>query len=288
MPNSIELFKEYIPMLDEVYKEGSLTSVLDGALDIERQNMRAHEIVIPKMEMTGLGNYDRNSGYPSGDVTMTYETVACTYDRGRMFQVDTLDDLETAGIAFGKQAGEFIRTKVTPELDAWRISQYASATGIQSARGALATGADVIAALRASATSMDNGEVNIDERVLFITPGLIGLVEDMDTTASRMVMARFGLIVRVPENRMNTEVELGDQGFSLTGEKINFLAVHKSAVIQYQKHISPKIVTPEMNQSADAWKFGYRSVGIAWVYDNRKSGVYVNIYEEPEPPDDPD
>ncbi|MDR1600415.1 MAG: hypothetical protein LBS11_11190 [Oscillospiraceae bacterium] len=287
MANSIALFKSYIPLLDEVYKLGGLTSALDGALDIERQNMYAHEIVIPKMDMSGLGNYDRNTGYPSGEVTTTYETVTCEYDRGKMFQVDTLDDAETAGIAFGRLAGEFIRTKVTPELDAWRIAQYASAPGVTSARGPLLDGAEVIAALRACANAMDNGEVSLEDRVLFITPGPIGLVEDMDTTASRAVIARFGVVARVPQSRMNTAVTLGANGFTLTGEPINFLAAHRGAVIQYQKHISPKIVPPEANQNADAWKFGYRSVGIARVYENRKAGIYVNIYEDPPEPEPP-
>ena len=37
-----------------------------------------------------------------------------------------------------------------------------------------------------------------------------------------------------------------------------------------------KIVTPEQNQSADAYKFGYRNVGIADVYENKVAGIYLH------------
>ena len=151
MANAITLFKQYVTLLDEVYKNASLTSVLDGAAELARQGANANELVIPKMSMDGLANYSRNGGYVGGDVTLTNETVACNFDRGRMFSVDNLDNAESAGIAFGRLAGEFIRTKVVPELDAFRFATYASTAGISTVAGAaLASGADVISALRAA------------------------------------------------------------------------------------------------------------------------------------------
>ena len=67
----------------------------------------------------------------------------------------------------------------------------------------------------------------------------------------------------------------GAGGYAKTsaGKNVNFLAVHKSAVLQYNKHIAPKVVTPEQNPTADAWKFGYRVNGIAEVFKNKKAGV---------------
>ena len=54
------------------------------------------------------------------------------------------------------------------------------------------------------------------------------------------------------------------------------MLIHKPAVIQYQKHTVPKIIRPEENQSADAWKFGYRTVGIADGYENKRAGIYLH------------
>ena len=170
MPNSIALFKNYVPILDEVYREASRSAVLDGAPELARAGANAGELIIPKMTMDGLADYARASGYVDGDVTLTNETVLCNFDRGRMFTVDALDDAETAGIAFGRLASEFIRTRVVPELDAFRFACYAAVSGIGSASGTLADGASVVAALRAAASAMDEAEVPMEGRFLFITP----------------------------------------------------------------------------------------------------------------------
>ena len=287
MANSIALFKNYVPLLDEVYKNASLTGVLDGAAELARQGNNANELVIPMISMDGLANYSRNDGYVSGDVTLTNETVKCNFDRGRMFTVDTLDNAETAGIAYGRLASEFIRTKVVPELDAFRLAMYAGLDGISKATAAtLTTGANVISALREATNRMDEDEVPAEQRYLFITPSLIALVDDLDTNKSRMVLERFAGVVRVPQTRFYTKIvqkdgKTGGQtegGYAKDseGKSINFMVIHKPAVIQYQKHIAPKVITPDQNQDGDAWKFGYRNVGIADGYKNKRAGIYLH------------
>ena len=278
MPNDIALFKSCVPLLDEVYKEASLTAVLDSAPELAQPGASAEELVIPLMEMSGLADYSRASGYVQGDVTLTHQTVKCNFDRGRMFTVDALDDAETAGIAFGRLSGEFIRTRVVPELDAFRLSRYASFSGVHSVAQALTTGGDVVDALRACVTYMDDREVPYDGRILFILPGLRGLVEDLDTTKSRAVLSRFSQVISVPQTRMYTGITQTDSGFQKAAQAkdLSFLCVHPSAVIQFQKHLAPKIISPEMNPDADAWKFGYRSVGIASVYRSKTDGIYAH------------
>ncbi|MEG1756764.1 MAG: hypothetical protein RRZ24_11120 [Clostridia bacterium] len=289
MSNSIALFKKYITgMLDEVYKLASLTSSLDGNPELAKQGANANELIISKLTMQVLGNYSHNSGYVDGDVTMTNETVSCNFDRGRMFSVDNMDNLETAGMAYGRLANEFLRTKVVPEVDAFRFATYAGTSNISTvAAAALASGADVISALRAVANKMDEDEVPYDGRQLFITPTLLGLVEDLDTTKSKMALERFSKVTKVPQTRFYTAITQYDGSTSgqeaggyiknaATGKDINFMAIHPTALIQYPKHIAPKVITPEQNQKADAWKFGYRNVGIADVCDNKVAGVHLH------------
>lgn len=295
MANSITKFKKYVPLLDEVYKQAALTSVLDSDETLARAGANANEIVIPKISMDGLGDYDRNSGYTNGNVTLTNETVQFNYERGRMFVVDAMDDEETAGIAYGKLASEFIRTQVAPEGDAFRFATYASVSGISKvATGAtLSTGADVIAALRVATSTMDEDEVPYENRYLFITPTLKGLIDDMDTTKSREVLARFAQVIQVPQTRFYTAIDLYDGKTDASGSSganetvggyvknasakdINFMVIHKPAVMQYNKHIAPKVITPEANQDADAWKFGYRKYGLADVYENKVAGIYLH------------
>ncbi|MEG0910929.1 MAG: hypothetical protein RSC58_05625 [Ruthenibacterium sp.] len=282
--NSITLAKSYVPMLDEVYKTASLTAKLDGANELCQQGANANELIVPMLTMQGLGAYSRNGGYADGDVTMKNETVQCGFDRGRMFSVDSMDNAETAGLAFGRLAGEFIRTKVVPELDAYRFAQYAAKTGIGSATGALADGKAVVAALRAGLNAMDEAEVPPEDRNLFILPSLLALVEDMDTSASREVLTNFATVTKVPQSRFYTAITQRDGisagqeegGFTTSGKKLHFMIVHRPAVIQFEKHVAPKIITPDANQKADAWKYGYRNVGVATVYDNKTAGVYLH------------
>ncbi len=297
MANAITLAKEFVPLLDETYTLASLTADLDGAAELARQGANANELIIPMMSLQGLGDYSRNSGYVDGDVTLTNETVTCNFDRGRMFTVDTMDDLETAGIAFGRLASEFIRTKVVPELDAFRLSKYASASGISSATGTLDTGEKAVAALRKAVTKLDEDEVPLEDRYLFITPTLHGLIADMDTTKSREVLGRFQKIVDVPQTRFYTAItqksgrittsgsgdavttddqSAGGYAKATGGKDINFMVIHKPAVIQFQKHVAPKIIEPQQNPTADAYKFGYHNVGVAGVYQNKAAGIYVH------------
>lgn len=287
MPNTIELFKQYLPLLDEVYRLSSLTAVLDGASELVTQGANANELIIQKMSMDGLGDYSRNSGYTNGSVSLTNETVKCNFDRGRMFSVDNMDNAETAGMAYGRLAAEFIRTKVNPELDAFRFATYAGISGISTVAGAaLTTGDAVIKAISAAYDGMTNAEVPEADRYLFITPVLAGLVRDLDTTKSKEIMSKFTRVIEVPQSRFYTAIEqydgstsgeeAGGYGKASGAADINFMIIHKSAVIQFQKHVAPKIVTPEQNQDADAWKFGYRNVGIAEVYENKVAGIYLH------------
>ena len=287
MANTIEQAKKYIPMLDEVYKNASLTAKLDGDPTLVQQGANANELIIPMLDMQGLGDYDRNSGYVSGDVTMTNETVKCNFDRGRMFTVDTMDNEETAGLAFGRLASEFIRTKVVPELDAFRFASYCGKSGITKKEETLNDGAAVLAALRVATTAMDEAEVPMEDRHLFITPTLDGMIADLDTTKSREILARFTTKTLVPQTRFYTAIDQKDGhtggqeagGYtkaSSGGADLNFMVIHKPALIQFDKHVAPKIVTPEQNQDADAYKYGYRNVGIADVYKNKLAGVYAS------------
>lgn len=285
MANAIELAKSYVPLLDEVYAREVLTSDLDGAPELVQQGANANELIIPMMDMQGLADYSRNSGYVQGDVTLKNETVKCNFDRGRMFWIDSMDDLETAGIAFGRLAAEFIRTKVGPEIDAFRFAAYCSKAGVGKKEETLSDGMSVIAALRAASTAMDEDEVSEGERYLYITPTLHGMISDLDISKSREILGSFTKVVRVPQRRFYTAIdqlsggaseEAGGYKKAAGASELNFMIVHKPAVIQFHKHAVPKIVAPESNQDGDAYKYGYRLVSIADVYANKLAGVYAS------------
>lgn len=285
MANAIEKFKKYIDLLDEVYQNASLTSDLDGDTTLVQAGANTNEIVIPKLSMDGLADYDRNSGYKQGNVTLTYETVVFNYDRGRKFDVDAMDNEETAGLAFGKLSSEFLRTRVVPEMDAFRFATYAGTDGISTATGTLADGNAALAALVAAISKMDEDEVPQENRHLRITPTLLNMIEAVDTTKSKEVLKSFASIKKVPQSRFYTAIELksgasgeeiGGYAKAEAGAEINFMILHKDALLQYPKHTVNKIITPEANQTSDGWMFFYRAYGLADVYENKVAGIYCH------------
>lgn len=284
--NNITLAKKYSALLDEVYTKAAVTSVLESDPSLAREGANANEIVIPKLDMDGLADYSRTGGYVEGDVSLTWETASYNYERGRMFSIDNMDNAETQNSAFGRLAGEFLRTKVAPEIDAFRFAQYASAEGIGSAEAKLASGEAAVAAVRAAVSAMDEAEVPSDGRILFITPTLKGLIDDMDTSKSRAVFAGFDMVITVPQTRFYTQVNLLDGtsedekagGYAKAegAADINFMIIHRSAVLQFTKNVVPKIISPDVNPDADSWKYGYRSYGLCGVFDNKAKGIYVH------------
>lgn len=286
MSNSITRVKKYINHLDEVYRQASLTADLESSPAVIQSGQNTGEILIPKIETDGLAPYDRDSGYVDGTDKLNWETVSFDYDRGRAFSVDAMDDDETIGVSFGMLSAEFIRSQVVPEMDAYRFAKYASATGIGLKSENLTDGDKVCSAITTANNVFDEAEVNTDTRYLFITPSLYNAIIALDTYKSKAMLEGFARVIRVPQARFYTAVDLldgksegeekGGYRKSATGKKINFMIIEKSAVIQFTKHAVNKIITPEANQTADAWKFFYRVYGLTAVYANKVSGIYCS------------
>lgn len=286
MANSIALVSKCITLLDEVYKLSSLTNILESSSEMIRQGANAHEIKIPKMSIDGLADYDRSGGYVDGDVSLTWETAVFDYDRGRTFNIDAMDNEETIQLAFGRLSSEFVRTKVVPELDAYRFAKYATETGVTLKSETLSSGDSILSAITAANTTLDEAEIPAENRFLFITPSLYNLVAGLESYKSKAMLDSFTQIVKVPQSRFYTAIDLFDGktsgeeagGFAKasTGKNINFMIISKPSVMQYTKHTVNKVITPEMNQSADAWKFFYRTYGLNNVYDNKAKGIYCS------------
>lgn len=295
MPNSIALAQKCLPILDEVYKVNAKTSILDST---RVEFVNANTVKVFKTSMDGLGNYSRNNGFTKGDVTGVWETMTLTQDRGRSFTVDAMDDEETFGLAFGTLAGEFIRTRVVPEIDAYTFAKIAGATGIDAATAADITigTTDVAALVDEAERSMNENEVPQEGRILFISENAYaGLRAKITRTVmndergiNREVLSYDGMpIIRVPQNRFYSAITMYDGSTSgqtaggyigtvSTGYKINFMVVHPSAICKVVKHVAPRIFPPAVNQSADAWQVDYRIYHDTFVYENKAKGVYLH------------
>ncbi|MBX3046983.1 MAG: hypothetical protein KF698_08315 [Anaerolineales bacterium] len=292
MANSIALAEKFLPILDEIYKRASLTAALD-ALTKPVDFGGANEVKIFKTSMVGLGNYGRNTGYPVGDVTGTWETIQLTKERGREFNIDRMDNEETLGMAFGTLVGEFMRTQVVPEVDATRFAAWADGAGLEVDTPAVLNANTVLQAIDAANAEMDAAEVPQDGRLLYVSDSVWSLLKSAvtrslanETTADRRIFTLDGIPVRmVPQTRFKTEITLNAGSSSSAGgfapavgaQDINFLLLHPTARDQATKLALPKVFDPDTNQDMDAWKFQFRLYHDTWVYENKAEGIYLHM-----------
>ena len=280
MANTIQLAEKFVPVIDEIYKKASLTSVLDATTQVDFTG--TNTVKIMKINTTALGDYSKENGYPEGDVTVTWEAMQLLNDRAKTFSIDRMDNEETLGQAFGGAMGNFMSAHVAPETDAYRFAKYAKATGIGKTSATLADGEAVVKAVRAAITAMDEAEVPAEGRMLFITPTLYGLVQDLDTTKSKEVFKRVSSVIEVPQTRFYSDITLnsGADAWGYTkaanAKDINFMIVSKPAIVQAKKLALPKIFDPDTNQDKDAWKFQFRLYHDAFVLENKVNGIYVH------------
>lgn len=296
MSNSIAKAEVYSAVLDEVYKNESLTAVLDTPQDLV-QWQGGNVARIFSTSLQGLGNYSRSNGFVTGDVNASWETYTLAYDRGRSLSVDNMDNEETLGMAFGTLAGEFVRTKEVPELDAYTFAKICGKSGIGTASANLTAVTDIIDAIDTGVAELDENEVPKEGRILFVSPLVYKAIKGKITRSlvnekevqRNVEMLDDMRVIRVPQSRFNTAIKLldgttsgeTDGGYSNvpasgSSYKINFLIVHPSAIMKVQKHRVPRIFSPAQNINADAYKFDLRTYGDVFVKDNKVKGVYLH------------
>ena len=289
--NNIALAEKFLPLLEEVYKRGSLTSFLDTANN-RVQWTGADTVNLFKLSAVGLANYSRNAGYVPGDTDGSWQPYQLTQDRGRSFSVDAMDDEETLGMMMGNLLGEFERLNVVPELDAYRFAKWAGTTGIDGATATIAANADVAALIDTAEASMDDNEVPYEGRILFVNPTIYSqlkgnierrIINSEDNINTNVEFYDDMRIVRVPTARFNTAVTInapttssGVGGFTAGGVGINFMIVHPSAIMQVVKHNPIRIFSPAVNQEADAYKLNYRLYHDTFVISEKAKGIYVH------------
>jgi len=286
MPNTIALAKNYTSLLDEVYRNASVTADLTSDSSMSRAGANANEIIYPQISVSGLGDYDRNTGYTTGAVDLTWKTATFNYDRGTKISVDVMDNEESRNLAFGMAGATLMRDKVAPEADAFAFATLAAKDSISKATGSIDTPEQFLEALLTAWSKMDEDEVPQENRILYATPTLLNSVMALDTTKSREILARFGVKKTVPQARFYTAIdlldgktegeELGHYKKAASGADINFMIIHKPAIIKFDKHIASNIIPASSNANADADIVKYRKYGIVDAYENKRAGIYLS------------
>ena len=63
---------------------------------------------------------------------------------------------------------------------------------------------------------------------------------------------------------------------SADGKDINFMIIHKPAIIKFDKHIASDVIPARLNANADGDILKYRKYGLVDYYKNKAAGFYVS------------
>ena len=299
--NTLEYAKIFMTALDKQL----LAAATSGWMEPNANRVLYHggsEVKIPKISTSGLGDYDRDTGFKQGAVTLAYQTMTMTQDRGRTFHLDAMDVDETNFVtAAGYVMGEFQRTRVVPEIDAYRYSAIA-AKAEQS--GILTKGtitADNVLGLLLGDIAKVKDKIGDSVELIISMSGLITpLLEQSKDLQRKIDVSDFKQgevnlrvksidgcpIITVPSARMKTEYVFQDGetsgqedgGFkaSESAKGIHWLITPRTAPIAVSKTDVTRIFDPMTNQQAHAWKIDYRKYHDLWIMENQLPAVLLN------------
>lgn len=302
MANDIKLVTKYLPLLDEVYRVNAKSSILEADASMVQQTADAKVIKINKLDMDGLGDYSRQDGYPVGSIVSDWETHEFENDRGRRFNLDKMDNLESLGLTFLNMAGQFMKQKVIPEKDAYTFAKIAGTTGIEGTNGSL-TSANTKQAIEIALATLGENEVDEGNMVLFVTPTVKGNLEAQINRSLASGVTEYGQkieyfndipLITVPQTRFYNGIDLLDgtsTGETAGGYKkhtstgatgdanavdVNFILMDRASAISIAKNNVAQIFAPEVNQLHDGWTFNYRFYYDVFVLENKRSGIYCH------------
>ena len=298
MPNVLEYSKIFQPSLDKQVVQESTTGWMEANANLVKYN-GGNEVKLPNILMDGLADYDRTTGFVGGDVTLEWKTYTLTQDRGRTFSIDAMDVDETNFVVTaGTVMGEFQRTMVVPEIDAYRYSKLATlAIDASQTRSVAVTATDIVDQLLADLNGMED-VIGAKEVVITMNPILAGqLAKAGKDYISKAMLAKGALsvevqsfndnaIVKAPSKLLKTAFEFNDGttvgqesgGFKAADGAldINWLISTKDAPIAISKTDKVRTFAPDTNQKADAWKIDYRKYHDLWVPASTLTSIYAN------------
>ena len=308
--NSLEFAQKFTSELDKAYVQKAVTGFMADNV-LRAKFVGAKTVVIPDMDFVGLVDYDHDNGFNRAKMTVANVPFTMAMDRGRSIQIDR-EDLDETGIAnlAGQVMGEYVRTQVVPETDAYILSKLASiAAGkidaekepeLKAARDSkehtVPWNADSPYSVFNQLVANVQDVAGFDEElVCFVDPTAYSAFKSSAEIQRRIISSDFKkgevnlkvdkidgvALIPVSSARMQTAFEFvasddtheagGFKPDTAGGSKaIHMLVLPKKAASLVKKTEKIRIFTPEQNLDADAYKFDYRIYYDVFV---KKSGI---------------
>lgn len=300
--NTLEYRTQLTNELDKALVQKSVTTgFLDNSFGAKFVGTKT--VLIPDINFQGLGDYNRDEGFPQGSVTVDHKSYELTKDRGRTFTIDRMDmdEVGISGLA-GQMMGEFVRTKVAPEMDAYNLSKLA-AVALGAGQTVTGTAKNGCVKILSDAIAKVQNVVGYDEELVAFTNSDF-YSELMNTTelTRRLNIGDFKKgeistkvrkldecsILPVPASRMMSEFKFNDGkssgeevgGFApaTDAQNVGCIVLPKRIAKLVKKLEKVRIFTPDQNQNMDAYKFDYRLYYDLFVKASETGAIYAYAY----------
>lgn len=298
MANTVTKSVVYNAILDEVVEAGLTSAPLSANASRIKYN-GGNTVKIAKLSVGGYGDYNRDTGYPSGSATLAWEDHEITMDRGISFNVDVMDEDETMQtLSATNIIAEFARSHAVPELDAYRYSKIFQAivddATVRYGYYTLAE-ATILGTIQGQIGDIQNVIGEQEPLVCFISGAAFKYLTQSTQLSKQLgvqnVTGANGIttkiydidgvqLVVVPSARMKTEYAFSaTNGFAAKAwaQDINWILMARSAAVAFVKHQKMKVISADQNQDADAEKVMAREYHDCWVYENKHNAIFVSL-----------
>ena len=297
--NSIEYAQKFASELDKAYVQKAVTGFLADNV-LRAKFVGAKTVVIPNIDFVGLVDYDRDNGFNRAAVTVANEPFTMAMDRARSIQIDR-EDMDETGIAnlAGQVMGEYVRTQVVPESDAYVLSKLA---GIANTNGSTVTW-DAATPYKVFTEMVRNIQdvAGYDEEIVaFVDSTAMAAIDNSKEFSRSITVSDFKqgdvnikvksingvTLIPVSSARMKSAFEFVKEandattgGFSPDAEAkdIHMLVLPKKAASLVKKTEKMRIWTPDQNLDADAYKFDYRIYYDVFVKKSKLDTIWASF-----------
>ncbi len=296
--NSLEFAKKFTSELDKMFVQKSVTGFMVDNV-FKAKFVGTNEVIIPDLDMTGLGDYDRDNGYPTnGSLRVNHTSYTLTMDRAQRFLLDVVDADET-GIAnlIGLAGSEFMCTKVIPEVDSYVLSKL---YGIANTQRHTTTVAGTGATYKQLVDSFNNvwDRAGFDaELVCFVDRATWSGLMTSNEISRHIVVSDFKqgevnlkvkklndvTLIPVASSRMKSAYNKTNNGLVPTEDALGvpYIVLPKNGASLVRKHVSDKFIPPSNSEQFDAYQYFYRLFYDALVKKSKVDYIEAGIYEAP-------
>lgn len=302
MPNSLQYASVFQSELDKAAVEQATSGWMEPNSSLVKYT-GGNTVKVPILNMDGLADY--SNGFTDGDIKLTWQDLEFTMDRGRRFALDEHEVNDTNFVVTASQVmGEFQRTKVVPEIDAYRYSTIAAGTIAKkrASGGYTPSATDILRKLYYDIAAVQDVVGSGTPMVITMSATVAAILDTSTEISKRLDVVDFtqgGVtlkvsalngehpIRRVGSGRLKSAYVFADG--KTDGQKsggftpaegaldVNWIICPRTVPIAVSRTDKVRVFDPETYQGARAWVMDYRKYHDLWITDNKWPQIWVNF-----------